>query len=85
MIQVEEKKKVVKNDMLIKKVTESLKHGYSKKGAVLVPSTVWVQIPLGYHCLHTLSVSKIFQKKKKKFPSTTQGLIMQSGINLITK
>jgi hypothetical protein len=43
-----------------------MKHGYSKNGAVPIPNTFWVLVPLGNYCLLTPDVPKKFQKKKKK-------------------
>ena len=41
-----------------------MKHEYSKNGAVPVPDTFWVFVILGYFCMRTPSVPKIFNKKK---------------------
>jgi hypothetical protein len=41
----------------------TMKHGYSKNGAVPVLDTFWVLVLLGYFCMHTPDVPKFFKKK----------------------
>ena len=43
----------------------SMKHGYSKNGAIPVPDTFWVLVLLGYFCMCTKAVPNFFKKKKK--------------------
>ena len=47
----------------------TMKYGYFKNGAGPVSNTFWVLVLLGYFCIRTSSIPKIFKKKKNHFPS----------------